>query len=210
MAQDERTAFARLFSQRRSDLGLSVIDIAARSGSPIEVVVAWDRGRAVPDQDNLSQVAEILRLPKPLLAEAVRRVNESRRGAPVLDPPTDDERFHIEEAPAAETSPPSDAGTEPSTGVRSNPVGRIFPFVFGVLGNMFTELRESMGRRRRIARAPVTQPSYLEDRRQIVTYRLRMVFTAAGVMVMALILRWSLTGLGSAVADLWNALTGAL
>ena len=42
------------------------------------------------------------------------------------------------------------------------------------------------------------------------TYRLRMIFTAAGVAVVALVLRWALGGLGSALADLWSALTDAL
>lgn len=214
MVQNEGMAFARLFSQRRSELDLSVVDIAVRTGRPIEVVVAWDRGGAVPDTEEIPQVAETLRLPKPLLKEAVRRVSEYRQGIPALDLPAESAALPTEEPTFDETSP-TDAVPESSSPTsldrtRFDQARHMVTVALDTLGNMFTELRLSVGRRRRAARAPVDQPSYMEDRQQVVSYRLRMVFTVAGVIALTLILRWSLTGLGSAIADLWNALTGAL
>ena len=61
-----------------------------------------------------------------------------------------------------------------------------------------------------MARAPVTNPSYLEERDELITYRLRMIFAAAGIAVLVLLLRWALGGLGSAISDLWTALAEAL
>lgn len=214
MAQNEGMAFARLFSQRRSELDLSVVDIAVRTGRPIEVVVAWDRGGAVPDTEEIPQVAETLRLPKPLLKEAVRRVSEHRQGIPALDLPAESAALPTEE-PVVDGTSPTDVAPEASSRTsmdraRFDQARHMVTVALDTLGNMFTDLRQSVGRRRRNARAPVDQPSYMEDRQQIVSYRLRMVFTVAGVIALTLILRWSLTGLGSAIADLWNALTGAL
>ena len=209
MAQNEGMAFARLFSQRRDELDLSVVDIAVRTGRPIEVVVAWDRGGAVPDTAEIPHVAETLRLPKPLLKEAVRRVSEHRQGMPALELPTEAGTLPVAETAVKETAP-TDPDSEASPRTSINEARAMFTVALETLGNIFTDLRLSMGRRRRTARAPVQQPSYMEDRQQLVSYRLRMVFTVAGVIALVLILRWSLTGLGSAIADLWNALTGAL
>ena len=44
----------------------------------------------------------------------------------------------------------------------------------------------------------------------MITYRLRAVFTTAGVVVLVLVLQWSLGVLGSAVADLWKTLISVL
>ena len=209
MAQNEGTAFARLFSQRRSELDLSVVDIAVRTGRPIEVVVAWERGGAVPDTAEIPQVAETLRLPKPLLKEAVRRVSEYRQGIPAIDLPVESGTFPTDE-PVVDETPPADLAPEASSPIPTNKARAMLTVALDTMGNMFADLRQSMGRRRRNARAPVDQPSYMEDRQQLVSYRLRMVFTVAGVIALTLVLRWSLTGLGSAIADLWSALTGAL
>ena len=209
MAQNEGMAFARLFSQRRGELDLSVVDIAVRTGRPIELVVAWDRGGAVPDTAEIPQVAETLRLPNPLLKEAVRRVSEYRQGMPALDLPTEAATFPTAE-PAVEETVLTDPTSEASPRTTIEKARSMSTVALTTLGDGFTELRLSIGRRRRAARAPVDQPSYMEDRSQLVSYRLRMVFTAAGVIALTLILRWSLIGLGSAIADLWNALTGAL
>ena len=202
-------AFARLFSQRRVELDLSVVDIAVRTGRPIEVVVAWDRGSTVPDAQEITKVAEVLRLPKPLLKEAIRRVNEYRQGTAPLGKPEAGSPPGGEpgvEEPSASTATGSHTPPRTRTGR-----GRDFLIVaWSAVGNVLSELRYSILRRRRIARAPVDQPSYVEDQQQMVAYRLRAVFTVAGVIVLALILRWSFTGLGSAIADLLDSLTGAL
>ena len=224
MVEDGGIAFARLFSQRRDDLDLSVVDIAVRTGRPIEVVVGWGRGTAVPGEADLAKVAEALKLPQPLLKEALRRVVEYRLGAPPLDSGPDASP-HQDEGPGAEaesadqttaietaTATYEPSAHQPST-FSSDAISTMLSAMSTVLrtvSTMFADTRGSMSRRRRLARAPIAHPSYLEDRDQLVTYRLRLVFTAAGVAALALILRWSLGGLGSAMADLWEALKGAL
>lgn len=209
MAEDGGMAFARLFSQRRRELDLSVVDVAVRTGRPIELVVGWDQGRAVPDGDDLDKVAESLKLPKPLLTEALRLVTDHRSDLPRPDrsestEPEDDTPESASMSPEVliATPYPATAFTER---LRRLPDEVIRSFVA-----MFSDLRRSWSRKRRLARAPTAFPSYTEDGDQLLTYRLRMVFTAAGVAVLALILRWSLGGLGSAIADLWNSLAGAL
>lgn len=199
MTDEGGMAFADLFSQRRDEIGLSMVDIATRTERPIEVVVAWDRGRMVPDRGEVEKVAETLRLPEALLHEALRRVAEYREGAAVLESGAaglDD--------PEVESEPKSDEGARLT---RIRPARRLR---LPSLRRLSASVRKSMERRRRLARAPVSQPSYLEDRDQMVAYRLRTVFTVAGIVVLILVLRWSLGGLGSAVADLWQALTNAL
>lgn len=210
MAQNEGMAFARLFSQRRSELDLSVVDIAVRTSKPIEVMVAWDTGRAVPDAEDLAKVAETLRLPKPLLKEAVRRVNEYRHTLSAADMPLETGPYPGGESGAEEPTSTGVAVLDDRAPKYSDRARDVASLVLDTVTNMFAELRQSVGRRRRIARAPVDQPSYMEDREQLLTYRLRMVFTVAGVAVLALVLRWSLTGLGAAIADLWDSLSGAL
>lgn len=210
MAADGGMAFARLFSQRRLELDLSVVDVAVGTGRPIEVVVGWDQGRAVPDAEDVDQVADILKLPRALLTEALRRVADHR-----LDVTSPDQ---------SEPSELRDEATEESDSIsREALIAAPYPsttflerlrqlpeLAIRSFAAMSSDTRRFWSRRRRMARAPTAFPSYTEDRDQLLTYRLRMVFTAAGVAVLALVLRWSLGGLGSAVADLWNALTGAL
>lgn len=209
MTEDEGMAFARLFSQRREELDLSMVDIAVQTGQPIEVVVAWEQGMSVPDTGDLPEVTQILRLPLPLLEEAARRVAAHQQNTPppsdIPSPEADDTgqlSISFEEGPSA-AAPPEDGSADIfAPDDRSS--------VASYLESVLTRMRESITRRRLRARTPAAHPSYLEDRDELITYRLRTVLTAAGVIVLALVLRWSLGGLGSAVADLWEALTAAL
>ncbi len=204
MASEAGLAFARLFAKRRDELDISVLDIATRTGRPIEVVVGWEKGSAVPDAEELVDVSAALRLPVPLLKEALRRVHEHRMLAPPHEPDVgldEDTLYDVEivelEGPALAESPTQPGGT---------PLDSSGPFS----SKLISRARQSVGHRRAKARAPVANPSYLEDSEETMTYRLRMIFAAAGVAVVALVLRWALGGLGSALADLWSALTDAL
>ena len=216
MVEDGGAAFTHLFSQRRDELGLSVVDIAARTGRPIEVVVGWGQGTAVPDEGHLGEIARILKLPKPLLEEALRRVAEHRMvdyrvGALSLDRRPDGPPEQHNLPPAVEKSGDAEPGARSTATTRYPPAD--LPAAFS-LSTVWARLRQYVtryrARRRRLARAPTAQPSYMEDRDELITYRLRMVFTVAGLAALGLILRWSLGGLGSAITDLWRALTGAL
>ena len=209
MAENGGMAFARLFSRRRLELDLSVVDVAVETSRPIEVVVGWEQGRAVPDGDDVAKVSELLKLPQPLLDEALRRVADHR----------------LDVLPPDRSEPPEPEGDTPESTSESREALIIAPYPSTAFTDrlrqlpglakrsfvaMFSDMRQSLSRKRRMARVPTAFPSYTEDRDQLIVYRLRVVFTAAGVAVLALILRWSLGGLGSAVADLWNALAGAL
>ena len=70
-------------------------------------------------------------------------------------------------------------------------------------------VRDRLERRRQVDRAPTKEPSYLEDQRQVVTYRTRAALTAGGVLVLVVLLRWALGGFGDALGELWDSLTGA-
>ena len=201
MAPDGGLAFARLFAKRREEMDVSVVDIATRTGRPIEVVVGWEKGSAIPDSDELVDVSAALKLPMPLLEEALRRVEEHRLLSPPPEPEAgldEDTLYDIEIVELEEPDLATHPGSEPLE----------LPELPGT--KLISAARQSLGRRRAMARAPVANPSYLEDSEETITYRLRMIFAAAGVAVVALVLRWALGGLGSAVADLWGALADAL
>lgn len=65
-------------------------------------------------------------------------------------------------------------------------------------------------RRRALARAPVASPSYLEDDRQVSAYRLRAVLTAAGVVIMLVVLRWAWGQFAEAISALFDTLTSVV
>ena len=201
MSPDGGLAFARLFAKRREEMDVSVVDIATRTGRPIEVVVGWEKGSAIPDSDELVDVSAALKLPMPLLEEALRRVDEHRLLSPPPEPEAgldEDTLYDIEIVELEEPDLATHPGSEPLE----------LPELPGT--KLISAARQSLGRRRAMTRAPVANPSYLEDSEETITYRLRMIFAAAGVAVVALVLRWALGGLGSAVADLWGALADAL
>lgn len=209
MTADAGMAFAQLFSQRRRELDLSVVDVAVSTGLPIEVVVGWDQGRSVPGGDDLDKVSDFLKLPKPLLKEALRRVADHRleTTGPDLPRPPEPAEDPFDAASMSQEALLDDP--YPSTTV-SERLRQLPGMARRSFSGLFNDIRRYWSRKRRMARAPTAYPSYREDRDQLLTYRLRMVFTAAGTAVLALVLRWSLGGLGTSIADLWNALTGAL
>lgn len=204
MAPDGGLAFARLFAKRRDEMDVSLVDIATRTGRSIEVVIGWERGSSVPDGDELVDVSAALKLPMPLLEEALRRVGEHRPPSPPPEPEggLDEDTLYDIEIVELEGEELAESPTQPG----SMPSESSDPYSW----KLISRARQSFGRRRAMARAPVASPSYLEDSEQTITYRLRMIFAAAGVAVVALVLRWALGGLGSAVADLWGALADAL
>lgn len=202
MSPDEGLAFARLFAKRREEMDVSVVDIATRTGRPIEVVVGWEQGSAIPDSDELVDLSATLKLPMPLLEEALRRVHEHRKLLPPPEPEAGLDEDTLYDIEIVELQEESDLLTHPD--------GEALDFPEPPRSKLVSAARQSLGRRRALARAPVANPSYLEDSEETMTYRLRMIFAAAGVAVVALLLRWALGGLGSALADLWGSLADAL
>lgn len=187
------TGFALLLEQRRGELGLSREELAERLNLPEEVVEEWENGISIPGASDVTTVATAVTLPASLLREAVRQSGP----LPETVPPEP----YQPELTAAPPDPPAD--DQPPPPDRSRSARRRISSLFDRAGAAFA-------RRRRLAKAPAASPSYLEDPDQVVTYRVRMVFTTAGILVLILLFRWALGGLTSAVADLWNAFRSVL
>lgn len=183
--------FALLLEQRRGELGLSREELAERLDLPEEVVEEWENSVSVPGASDVTAVATAVSLPASLLREAVRQSG----GLPETVPP---QPYQPELADAAPPEPPDDDQPEDSRSARL------------WISSLFDRAGAAFARRRRLAKAPAAALSYLEDPDQVVTYRVRMVFTTAGILVLILLFRWALGGLTSAVADLWNTFRSVL
>lgn len=186
--------FALLVEQRRGELGLSRGELAERLNLPEEVVEEWENGVSVPGASDVTAVATAVSLPASLLREAVRQSG----GLPETVPP---QPYQPELAAAPPPDPPDDDQPDSPEDSRS---ARLW------ISSLFDRAGAAFARRRRLAKAPAAAPSYLEDPDQVVTYRVRMVFTTAGILVLILLFRWALGGLTSAVADLWNTFRSVL
>jgi len=205
MSSDEGMAFARLFAKRRAELNVSIVEIADLTSRHIQVVVGWEQGSSVPQGEELVVLSEALRLPIPLIEEALRRVGESEK--PMAPTGTgsslsDDNLYDIEILPLEE-----DSEDPINDGLDLEPTRSAWSRLRQRAGQVFGQ-RD----RRTSAQEPnqALSSSYMEDPEQQITYRLRMVFSAAGIAILVLVLRWALGGLGAAVTDLWSSLTGVL
>ncbi|MCY3578990.1 MAG: hypothetical protein F4Z36_00530 [Acidimicrobiia bacterium] len=204
MSSDEGMAFARLFAKRRAELNVSTVDIADLTKRPIQVVVGWEQGSSVPRDDELAVLSEALRLPISLMEEALRRVGEHEKpvGSAGSDSLSDEALYDVEIVPLEESveDPVIDSlDVEPNGSAWSKlklRAGRVFG-----PRDRSTPAQE---------RDPARSSSYMEDPEQQITYRLRMVFSAAGIAILVLVLRWALGGFWAAVTDLWSSLTGVL
>lgn len=190
----EETGFASLLAQRREELGLSREGLAGRLQWPEEAVEEWENGVSVPGAADVTAVATAVSLPASLLREAIRVSG----GLPETVPPPP----YQPELDAPREPSPADSGEPPPVSRSGSARLRI--------SSVFNRASAAFAQRRRLAKAPSAVPSYLEDPDQVVTYRARMVFTTAGVLILILLFRWALGGLTSALADLWNAFRAAL
>ena len=187
------TGFALLMEQRRGELGLSREELAGRLNLPEEVVEEWENGVSIPGASDVTTVATAVSLPASLLREAVRQSGPLPETAPPAP--------YQPELTADPADPPADDQPAPAARSRSARTR---------ISSLLDRAGAAFARRRRLAKAPAASPSYLEDPDQVVTYRVRMVFTTAGILVLILLFRWALGGLTSAVADLWNAFRSVL
>ena len=187
------TGFALLMEQRRGELGLSREELAGRLNLPEEVVEEWENGVSIPGASDVTAVATAVSLPASLLREAVRQSGPLPETAPPAP--------YQPELTAEPADTPTDG--QPAPAARSRSARTRISSLLDRAGAAFAQ-------RRRLAKAPAASPSYLEDPDQVVTYRVRMVFTTAGILVLILLFRWALGGLTSAVADLWNTFRSVL
>lgn len=205
---DQAKAFATLISSRTTELGIARDEVAADLDVMVSTVEGWLDGSAFPDDDEIERLGRVLRLPRSLLREARRRSVEA---VPVPEPEDEPEPEPALVSPATleepvPLPPPVSDPTElfPAT-ERREAVSRAAE----AITTPWRMLLDRLERRRASDRAPTKEPSYLEDQRQLVTYRTRAALTAGGVLVLVLLLRWVLGGFGAALGELWNSLTGA-
>ncbi len=205
MPADESLAFARLFARRREELNLSVVDIADRSRQPLEIVIGWEQGSAIPTSTELVDISDVLKLPFSLLEEALRRVHEHRASQTTPDPHpmVNDETLYDVDLIQLDEEPDADYPTPQGEPPRPGPVMGAWSRFTSTLSTRF---RQEPPR----SALPVTNPSYLENPEELVTYRLRLIMSVTGIAILALMLRWALGGLIAAISDLWMALAGTL
>lgn len=204
-------AFTKLLADRLDELGKNSEEFAHQLGVEMTTVRSWEQGLTIPTDTDVEPVAHALSLPRSLVREALRRSFEplddvGPDSRPDGGPASNEETAPgtIEE-PVTPESPPLLLPIEvpaPATAAMAR--------VAGLVKTPFRALREGLDRRRWTARAPTLHHSYLEDPRQLLTYRVRAVMTAGGVLALVLVLRWALAGFGDALSQLWESMAGAL
>lgn len=210
--------FGGLIRRHRERLGLSIARVAELVGRAPATVRNWERGRSVPsDVGLLSTIGAVLAIPEEELFEAAG-----------LDAPVKEHTPTIEQS-LAEIAP---ADRKEADGPETEELAALEePHLPGVDVEVepVLEPRRRRGEPRH-ARAPephveaqgpvVTAPppasppapnaSYMEDPAQRLLYRLRGVFTLAGLFVTFVVLAWAGGNLLSALGEFWDALFGGL
>lgn len=197
---DEARAFSALISGRVTELGIPRDEVAGRLDVMVSTVEGWLEGTAFPDDDDIERLAGVLRLPRSLLREARRRSIEAVPAPePVMVTPA------TLEEPVPLPPPTVEDNEIIAAPERVEAVARATE----ALTTPWRLFQERIERRRQADRAPTKEASYLEDHRQLATYRARAAMTAGGVILLVLLLRWALGGLGAALGEVWQSLTGA-
>ena len=222
---DPATAFASLLIDRMEERDLTTASLAETLDVPTEVVEAWQHAESVPDDHDLVPVASALSLPRSLVREAIRRADEafleieseefSRQSdeAATLEHPafpdgTAEGQNEVGDPGSIHIADPTSAVAEPADrSAYETPMVDLRSRTFEALTTPWMLLRDRLDRRRATARAPTRELSYIEDTHQRLTYRLRGVFTAGGILAMIIILRWALSGFGESLGSLWETLT---
>ena len=207
--------FAKLFTGRLAELDLSAGEVADQLDLPFTTVRGWEDGMSLPGDGDVEPVAQILALPRALVREALRRSADPGDEPDDPEHGEDDVLGTTEEIIAPEVITPGitiPGITNP--GIRAMSATAAGPEIVSRATEMvkspFRALKDRLDDRRWKARAPTANPSYLEDSRQRLTYRVRTVLTIGGVLALVLVLRWAFSGFGEALSQLWDSLTSAL
>ena len=203
-------------SDRIDELDADPDQLASDAALDPALVRSWIAGAALPEDDQIRPLAKQLSLPRSLLREARRVAEQSLEveGSPAepdVEVPTTDASAPEYEPLAQEST--MEQAIVPAVVVQDVPepdTPSSLERALELVRSPIEVVRARMERRKARALAPTEQPSYVEDDRQRTTYQLRAIFTAGGVIALALILRWALNGFGSSLADLWNTLTSTL
>jgi transcriptional regulator with XRE-family HTH domain len=215
--------FGSLIRDARERLGLSPHRVAELIGRAPGTVRAWERGRTVPtDPFVVTSLAAVLAVDEAALFRAAE-----------MEPPIDQPHLTIEQelasiapaptAPRPEHLEPSRARVvtdeQPAAGTGSQAPTDLLPgLVAGVPAIPSPESKLDVVRWiRRPQPAPLSAPvptppsgSYMDDPDERWSYRLRAVWTTAGVAILGVILLWAGSRTLAALGDAWDALLAGL
>lgn len=217
--------FGGLIRDAREKLGLSPHRVAELIGRGSGIVKAWERGRAVPtDPVVITSLAAVLALDESRLFRAAG-----------IDPPHRQPHLTIEQelatiAPSRESRPMAtpDAGTEttPEDVSRSvitqetqvpapqpaSATSAVTEYVARQAPSP-ASVPERARQERRVPQVTSEHPvaaSYMDDPDERWSYRLRSVWTAAGVAALGVLMLWAGSRALDAFGDVWDALLSGL
>jgi transcriptional regulator with XRE-family HTH domain len=227
--------FGGLIRQARERLGLSPNRVAELIGRASGTVKAWERGRTVPrDPLVLRSLAAVLAIDEAALFRAaglpppgaapVTTIEQElasiapRHPAPQVADPLSPLRPVLADQPL----PPSE--TRDTDEPEMDAIGAFLQKGKESLEQVFGPGRrrpERRARRERTPSAPTSSPlpvqsvvvptgSYVEDEDERWAYRLRAIWTTAGVGALGVLLLWAGSRALAALGDAWNALLAGL
>lgn len=211
--------FGGLIRDAREKLGLSPHRVAELIGRGTGIVKAWERGRAVPtDPFVITSLAAVLAVDEARLFRAAGMEPPDRQPTrtieqelatiapqrPPVPEPTDSQEAETasrtvitrQESPEPKPLPPAAHAPRHVT-PRAAPSQPERPL---------TRLGEPTPARVEAA----TPRSYMDDPEERWSYRLRAVWTAAGIVGLAVILLWAGSRALDALGDAWDALLAGL
>lgn len=216
--------FGGLIRDAREKLGLSPHRVAELIGRGTGIVKAWERGRAVPtDPFVITSLAAVLAVEETRLFRAAG-----------IDPPGRQPTLTIEQelatiAPPRQPRPAPEEGTETSAeGVPRGVMTQETPSAPKPQPETATSaVTEYVARQ---ADAPAAAPtparreprsprvaseqaiarSYMDDPEERWSYRLRAIWTAAGVGVLGVLMLWAGSRALDAFGDVWDSLLSGL
>jgi transcriptional regulator with XRE-family HTH domain len=224
--------FATLVQQGREAAGLSYQRVAELVGRAPSTIRGWERGRSEPkDAEVVIALAAVLDLPEDVLLESVELSRSSSSiggsfsdlapsdlGEPGAVPAEVDEAVVVDAGVSGETRPlegPQEVGeaqgAEPRTDESITHDDGVVPRE-AALPRSEPVRRPVRAETHRTAIPPQsllvqpTQRSYLEDRRQMTTYRIRALLTVGILLALLLLVEWGLHGAGLSLKDALSGL----
>lgn len=225
--------FGGLIRDARERLGLSPNRVAELIGRASGTVKAWERGRTVPhDPVVVTSLAAVLAIDEAELYVAaglnppgtppVTTIEQQLASiAPRPTPMVSPDPVRAERPVVTAASSPQEPATEPDTPDDGMNVTAATEAVTAFLHKGMDSLRkltdrpERAPRQRRVRATATPYPaasfgSYMEDDDERWSYRLRALWTAAGVAALGIVLLWAGARLMAAIGDTLDALLAGL
>jgi|FLYL01.1.fsa_nt_gi transcriptional regulator with XRE-family HTH domain len=166
---------------------MSISRLAELVGRSPSAIRAWEKDRSVPtDPKVVSSVAAVLGIPEDRALEAAGLATGETGSETV-------------EAPVADPDPPAAERGVRVSHRRASWVEAATRAVATLMRRVTS--RETPGR-------SAVGPSYMEDPEQRTAYRLRGVYTAVGLVALAVVGIWAAGNLLTALGDVWDAFFG--